>query len=87
MNVLQSILLGIIQGLTEFLPVSSSGHLVIFQNLLGLQEPELLLDTALHLGTLLAVCIYFRSDLKNMITESWAFLFTRRSPAPAAHKD
>ncbi len=87
MNALQSILLGIIQGLTEFLPVSSSGHLVIFQNLLGFQEPELLLDTALHLGTLLAVCIYFRSDLQKMITESWAFLFTRKSPASAAHKD
>ena len=75
MNIFQTILLGIIQGLTEFLPISSSGHLVIFQNLLGFKEPELLLDTALHLGTLLAVCIYFRSDLANMLMGTWEFVF------------
>jgi undecaprenyl-diphosphatase len=69
-----AILLGIIQGLTEFLPISSSGHLVIFQNLLGFTEPELLFDSALHLGTLVAVCLYFRADLKQMIKESWGFL-------------
>jgi undecaprenyl-diphosphatase len=80
MNILQTILLGIIQGLTEFLPVSSSGHLVIFQNLLGLKEPELLLDTTLHLGTLLAVCIYFRSDLGNMVLGIWKFLFHGKAP-------
>lgn len=66
MKVMETILLGIIQGLTEFLPISSSGHLVVFQNLLGLKKPELLLDCSLHVGTLLAVCIYFRSDLKLM---------------------
>lgn len=69
MNTLQTILLGVVQGLTEFLPVSSSGHLVIFQNLLGFKEPELLLDCALHLGTLLAVCLYFRSDLQGMVAD------------------
>lgn len=78
MNIFQTILLGIIQGLTEFLPVSSSGHLVIFQNLLGFKAPELLLDTSLHLGTLLAVCIYFRSDLVKMFLGTWEFLFRRR---------
>ena len=56
MHVLETIFLGTIQGLTEFLPISSSGHLVIFQNLLGFKEPEILLNCALHLGTLLAVC-------------------------------
>ena len=70
----ETILLGIVQGLTEFLPVSSSGHLVIFGNLLGFKEPEILLDTSLHLGTLLAVCIYFRSDLRKMIQELWAWV-------------
>jgi len=65
MTNIETIFLGIIQGLSEFLPVSSSGHLVIFKNLLGFKEPELLLDVSLHLGTLLAVCIYFRSDLKK----------------------
>ena len=69
MKISETIILGIVQGLTEFLPVSSSGHLVAIQNLLGFREPQLLLDCSLHLGTLLAVCLYFRSDLKHMATE------------------
>ncbi|MDB9823471.1 undecaprenyl-diphosphate phosphatase [Deltaproteobacteria bacterium] len=73
MDSITSIFLGVIQGLTEFLPVSSSGHLVFFQNVLGFEEPELLLDISLHVGTLLAVCIFFRADLKKMIWESWNF--------------
>ena len=77
MNSLETIFLGVVQGLTEFLPVSSSGHLVIFQNMLGFREPELLLDSALHLGTLLAVCIYFRSDLGKMAAEAWRFDFKK----------
>ncbi|MFH1122689.1 MAG: undecaprenyl-diphosphate phosphatase [Pseudomonadota bacterium] len=72
-STIKAIFLGIVQGSTEFLPVSSSGHLVLFQNLLGLKEPELLLDISLHLGTLLAVCLYFHSDLTKMIKESWTF--------------
>lgn len=74
MNTIKSIILGVIQGLTEFLPISSSGHLVFFQHMLGFREPELLMDISLHLGTLLAVCVYFRSDLLEMITESRDFL-------------
>jgi len=73
MDTISSIILGIVQGLTEFLPISSSGHLVLFQNLLGFKEPELLLDCSLHLGTLLAVCIYLRSDLKNILMETKKF--------------
>jgi undecaprenyl-diphosphatase len=74
LTTIETIFLGIIQGLTEFLPVSSSGHLVVGKNLLGFREPELLLDTALHFGTLLAVCIYFRSDLRQMIEELWRLI-------------
>ena len=74
MDSISSIFLGIIQGLTEFLPVSSSGHLVVFQNILGFQEPEILLDISLHIGTLLAVCIFFRNDLKVMLKETWFFI-------------
>jgi undecaprenyl-diphosphatase len=70
----ETLLLGVIQGLTEFLPVSSSGHLVIFENLLGFKEPEILFDASLHLGTLLAVCIFFRSDLAKMIQGLWAWV-------------
>ncbi|MFC1866942.1 undecaprenyl-diphosphate phosphatase [Thermodesulfobacteriota bacterium] len=74
MDSITSIFLGIVQGLTEFLPVSSSGHLVLFQHMLGFREPELLVDISLHIGTLLAVCIYFSSDLKEMIGETWQFI-------------
>lgn len=70
MDIEQTVFLGIIQGLTEFLPISSSGHLVICQHLIGLKNPELLLDISLHIGTLLAVLIFFRADIKMMITES-----------------
>ncbi len=63
MNLLQAIFLGVVQGLTEFLPVSSSGHLVFFQSLFGMKEPQLFFDVMLHLGTLLAVVVYFRSDI------------------------
>ena len=55
-----------VQGLTEFIPVSSSGHLVFFQSLFGLKEPQLLFDIMLHLGTLMAVVVYFRKDLWKM---------------------
>ena len=67
MNPTEAILLGIIQGLTEFLPVSSSGHLVLFQHLFGLKEAELFFDVCVHLGTLLAVIIVFRQEIKNII--------------------
>ena len=58
------IILGIIQGIAEFLPISSSAHLIIFRNLFGIgssitPDLELSFDIALHFGTLLAICIYF----------------------------
>jgi undecaprenyl-diphosphatase len=56
-----------IQGITEFLPISSSGHLVFFQSMFGLGEPPLFFDVMLHLGTLLAVVIYFRADILKII--------------------
>ncbi len=66
MDYYQSITLGIVQGLTEFLPVSSSGHLVLLQNLFGLKEPELLFDISLHVGTLIAICIVFFDELRSI---------------------
>ncbi len=59
----QAAVLGVVQGLTEFLPVSSSGHLVIGQHLFGLTEPELLFDVSLHIGTLLAVLVVFSKEI------------------------
>jgi len=67
MEPLQAIILGIVQGLTEFLPVSSSGHLVIFQHLFGLNEPQLFFDISVHLGTLLAVIIVFWKEIRELM--------------------
>jgi undecaprenyl-diphosphatase len=66
MSIWYAMLLGVVQGLTEFLPVSSSGHLVVAQNLLGFTEPELVLDVILHLGTLVAVLVHFRADIQKI---------------------
>jgi undecaprenyl-diphosphatase len=66
----ESILLGILQGLTEFLPVSSSGHLVLAQSLLpGFDGPAVAFDVLLHVGTLAAVLIYFRRDLIRIVKD------------------
>ncbi len=69
MDVFQGIIIGIVQGLTEFLPVSSSAHLVFIQNILGVKS-SLAFDTFLHLATLLAVLWFFRADIIKMI-KSW----------------
>lgn len=63
MTYLDSILLGILQGITEFLPVSSDGHLVVVQQLLGYKQSLLAFDVFIHIGTLLAVIIYYRREL------------------------
>ncbi|MDL1968377.1 MAG: undecaprenyl-diphosphate phosphatase [Deltaproteobacteria bacterium] len=67
MEPLQSVMLGIVQGLTEFLPVSSSGHLVLLQNLFGIREPELLFDISLHIGTLIAIFIVFYREIRSIL--------------------
>lgn len=67
MSVLHAIVLGIVQGLTEFLPISSSGHLVLVPWLFGWEEPGLSFDAALHLGTLAAVFAYFWRELLGMV--------------------
>ncbi|MBN1162249.1 undecaprenyl-diphosphatase UppP [Patescibacteria group bacterium] len=69
MSLLQALILGIVQGLTEFLPVSSSGHLVIFPAIFGWNEQPLVFDTTLHLGTVLALVIYFRKDIVRMLVK------------------
>ena len=70
MDILQGIIIGIVQGLTEFLPVSSSAHLVFIQNILGV-ESSLAFDTFLHLGSLLAVLWFFRGDIIKMLRSWW----------------
>jgi len=63
----EAVLLGLLQGLTEFLPVSSSGHLIIAQHLLGINEPMLTFDIAVHVGTLAAVISAFWQDVKSLL--------------------
>jgi undecaprenyl-diphosphatase len=67
MNWIEAVVLGVVQGLTEFLPVSSSGHLVLFQHLFGLVEPELLFDICVHVGTLLAVLVVFYREILQLL--------------------
>ena len=78
MSYLQALFLGIVQGLTEFLPISSSGHLVIFQQFFKLSD-MLFFDVVVHVGTLAAVVVFFRRDLWNMILA----VAGRESAAPA----
>ncbi|MDB2331637.1 undecaprenyl-diphosphatase, partial [Alteromonas sp.] len=63
MTLFEIIILAIIQGITEFLPISSSGHLLLPAELLGWVNQGLAFDVAVHVGSLLAVMIYFRSDI------------------------
>jgi undecaprenyl-diphosphatase len=67
MAIWQAIVLGIVQGLTEFLPVSSSAHLIIFPWLLDWENSSLSFDAALHLGTLIAVIVYFRDEILRLV--------------------
>lgn len=76
MNILSSIILGIIQGIAEFLPISSSAHLIIFRDVFGLgsgmeANVALCFDIALHLGTLLAIVIFFFSDFWKMVIKGF----------------
>ncbi len=73
MEALKVFLLGVVQGLTEFLPVSSSGHLVLLQNAFGMKEPEILLDICLHVGTLAAVCVVFFTNIKGLALSFFRF--------------
>lgn len=78
LSLLAVILLAIIQGLTEFLPVSSSGHLVLGQYLLGVQSPGVALEVALHLGTLVSVVVVFYEDIWGLISAFFS-LFTPKA--------
>lgn len=74
MNVFETIFMGIIQGVTEFLPVSSSGHLAIFKQFFGMSDIPVTYDILLHLGTLVAVFICFWSDIKELIINGFAII-------------
>ena len=91
MSLLQAIVLGLVQGLTEFLPISSSAHLIVVPWLLGWEEPGLAFDAAIHLGTLTAVFAYFWRDLLGMV-RALPRALTRprmllRDPDPSRRRD
>ena len=81
MDWLQAVLLAILQGLTEFLPISSSAHLILPSQLLGWAEQGLAFDVAVHVGSLVAVLIYFRAEVKAMISAWFAWVFKSQKSA------
>lgn len=74
MSVIEAIILGIVQGLTEFLPVSSSGHLVLLQKIFKIEEGAMSFDIALHLATLIAVLVVYRSKILEIIRNPFSKL-------------
>lgn len=89
-DIVYHFVLGVVQGLTEFLPVSSSAHLVITQNLFGFKEPQLLLDVVLHLGTLAAVAAFLWKEILDITvgTVKGCVAVAQREPKPfAAYPD
>ncbi|MDX1661312.1 MAG: undecaprenyl-diphosphate phosphatase [Gemmatimonadota bacterium] len=75
MTPVEGLVLGLVQGLTEFLPVSSSGHLVIFQTLFGVQGPSVAFDAAVHGATLVAILVYFRERIVTVVrSREWAYV-------------
>lgn len=74
MTTVQAVILGIIQGLTEFLPISSSGHLVLFSRLFNIQESSLVFEVIVHVGTLLAVLVVFKNEVWVLVKSFFKFL-------------
>lgn len=74
MDLLTAILLGFVQGIAEFLPISSSGHLVIVQLLLGFRSPPYLFDIFIHLASLAAIILFFWPKIKNLEKKEWGFV-------------
>ena len=86
MSIWEAILLGIIQGLTEFLPVSSSGHLVLFERILNIDTPTLTFNVAVHFATLVSVCTVLWKDLLALLKKpAQKLYFVAHNPTvPAA---
>jgi undecaprenyl-diphosphatase len=90
MTPLEALFLATIQGLTEFLPISSSGHLVLFQKILGMVRPPIFFDILLHLGTLGSIVIFFRKEIGDLFLHwrkqlnTWLLIFIGSIPAALA---
>lgn len=81
MSVDQAFLLGLVQGFTEFLPISSSGHLALLEQFLGFTTPPLAFDTLIHVATLTAVFIYFRKEIPLLLRQKFSHLVIGTVPA------
>jgi len=81
MSLVQAVILGLIQGLTEFLPVSSSGHLVVAQTFFNLASPPILFDILVHVGTLIAVFIFFKKEIFKLNTHQIKLIIIGTVPA------
>lgn len=81
MNLLQALVLGAVQGATEFLPVSSSGHLVIMQILFKFKEPPVFFDILLHCGTVLSIIFFYKKNIYRYLIKYWQMIFIGTLPA------
>lgn len=79
MDIISTTIYGIIQGVTEFFPISSSGHLALLPKILNIKDPGIEFDIFMHMGTALAVIVYFRSEVFLLIKELWALVTFGRS--------
>lgn len=89
MTLIQSVFLGLVQGIAEFLPISSSGHLSVFQHLLGMTaagEVNVFFDVLLHLATLVSVCIVYRADIAAIVRDCLGFVKSAGHPVPGGER-
>lgn len=83
MTIIQALILGLVQGLTEFLPISSSGHLVLGQKLLGFSQPPVLFDILVHVGTLTAIFVFFRKIIWQLTKKTIEAIKAKTIPKEA----
>lgn len=81
MGLVMAVVLALIQGITEFLPISSSAHLILVPKLTGWPDQGLAFDVTLHIATSLAICIYLRGDLKSLVSGLYALVFNNKNTA------
>jgi undecaprenyl-diphosphatase len=85
MNPIQALILGAVQGVAEFLPISSSGHLIVFKSILGLGEVPVLFDVLLHVSTLAAVCLVFRKRIAALCASLFRFCLRKADDSDKAN--
>lgn len=87
MTILTAVLLGLVQGIAEFLPISSSGHLALLQNFFHVDAGDLLFDVLLHVGTLFALCLVYRRDISAVLRGALGLVGLGRDRGPTTRKN